>query len=193
MTINAQSLQNKITEFDDVANKEIKPHIISVTESWGNKNITDGIFALKGYTMYRNDRNETRGGGALLYINDIIDQRVCRPLNTNDFGSSVWCWIIEKGGKKTLVGSVYRSPTNTEENDRLILEKISKANEIAGDNRLLILGDFNVPKIDWANKSLAQGARRIEVLTLDFVTDCFLHQHVREHMRYRNAESSQWT
>ena len=55
---------------------------------------------------------------------------------------------------------------------------------------MLILGDFNVPKIDWANKSLTQGARRIEVLTLDVVTDCFLHQHVREHTRYRNAESS---
>ena len=52
-----------MTEFDDVANKEIKPHIISVTESWGNENITDGIFALKGYTLYRNDRNESRGGG----------------------------------------------------------------------------------------------------------------------------------
>ena len=61
-----------------------------------------------------------------------------------------------------MVGSVYRSTDSTKESDELLLKKIEQANEIAGDNRLLILGDFNVPKIDWKGKDLNRGARKIE-------------------------------
>ena len=67
---------------------------------------------------------------------------------------------------------------------------MEKANEIAGENRLLILGDFNVPKIDWENKDLLPGARRIETQFLDTINDCFFHQHVKEPTRFKNNESS---
>ena len=40
---------------------DIKPHILSITESWGAECITDGIFSLDGYTMYRNDRQNIKG------------------------------------------------------------------------------------------------------------------------------------
>ena len=36
MTINAQSLKNKMDEFKSVIDRE-KPHIISVTETWGKE------------------------------------------------------------------------------------------------------------------------------------------------------------
>ena len=183
ITLNAQSLTNKMDEFKLVVT-DLKPQIISITESWGDECITDGIFALDGYTMYRNDRQEIKGGGTILYISNQIDQRVCRPLNVHDFENSTWCWIVGKGGKKILVGSVYRSPNSSPENDVKLLEKIEKANEIAGENRLLILGDFNVPKIDWENKELQLGARRIERQVLDVVNDCFLHQHVTKPTRF---------
>ena len=108
----------------------------------------------------------------------------------HDFENSVWCWIVGKGGRKILVGSVYRSPNSTPANDVKLLEKIEQANDISCDNRLLILGDFNVPKIDWADKDLLQGARRIEIQVMDVVNDCFLHQHVKKPTRFRNNESS---
>ena len=189
ITLNAQSLVNKMSEFKLIV-RDIKPHIISVTESWGQEWHNDGVFSLEGYTMYRNDRHAIRGGGTLLYISNSIEQRICRPLNTNDFENSIWCWIVGKGGKKTLVGSIYRSPNSTPTNDVRLLEKIEKANDIAGDNRLLILGDFNVPKIDWVSKDLTAGARRIETQVIDTINDCFLYQHVKEPTRFKNNESS---
>ena len=67
---------------------------------------------------------------------------------------------------------------------------IEKANEIVGENRLLLLGDFNVPRINWEEKDLKQGARDIEINVLDTINDCFLHQHVREITRRRNEEES---
>ena len=167
-----------------------KPQIISVTESWGKEWINDGIFSLKGYSMYRDDRENKEGGGTLLYISNKLEHRGCKPLNTSDFESSTWCWIIEKGGKKILVGSVYRSTSSTTQNNNQLFDKLVKANDISGDNRLLLLGDFNVPKIDWTEKSLLSGADRIEAQLLDVINDCFLYQHVKKPTRFRNEESS---
>ena len=111
-------------------------------------------------------------------------------LNAEAYESSAWCWIIEKGGKKILVGSIYRTPNSTPENDKLLLKKIEQAYEIAGDNRLLLLGDFNVPGIDWENKGLKRSAKKIDRSMLDVTNDCFLYQHVKEDTRYRNEQSS---
>ena len=190
-TINARSLVNKM----DLLRYEAKKHslkIISVTETWGKEKQADSHFTMKkeNYKMYRNDRNVKKGGGAILYVSSDIEQRSCRPLNTGGYESSAWCWIIEKGGKKILVGSIYRSTSSTPENDTLLLKKIDQAYEIAGDNRLLLLGDFNVPGIDWKDKDLKRGATRIDELMLDVTNDCFLHQHVKEDTRFMNEQSS---
>ena len=88
------------------------------------------------------------------------------------------------------MGCVYRSPNSTEDNDKLLLDKLLLANDIAGDNRLLILGDFNLPNVDWEDWDLRRGARRIEKLMLDVVSDCFLYQHVKEDTRFRNMQAS---
>ena len=45
-------------------------HIISITESWANKDVTDAELELKGYVMFRKDGMGRRGGGALLYVKD---------------------------------------------------------------------------------------------------------------------------
>ena len=46
---------------------EIKPHIIGITESWANNDITDAELGLEGYVMFRKDTMGRRGGGVLLY------------------------------------------------------------------------------------------------------------------------------
>ena len=150
----------------------ITPGIVGVTETWGKERLEEKDFELKDYTQYRNDRSDVYGG-TILYVKQEIEQRVCRPLNTPGFDNSAWCWIVEKGGKKTLVGSVYRSPNSSEENDNLLLDKLLLANEIAGDNRVLIMGDFNLPNIDWVDKDLRRGARRAEVQMLEVINDWF--------------------
>ena len=100
--------------------------------------------------------------GAILYVRNDIEQRSCKAMEAKGYESSAWCWIIEKGGKKILVGSIYRSTDSSPENDELLLKMVEHANEIAGDNRLLLLGDFNVPFIDWKDKDLKRGAKKID-------------------------------
>ena len=73
MTINAQSLKNKMNEFRVLVEKN-KPQIISITESWGEEWISDGIFALKGYTMYRDDRSRMRVGELYFTLATILSK-----------------------------------------------------------------------------------------------------------------------
>ena len=75
--------------------------IISVTETWSHKEKPENTYDLKGYNQYRNDRDDGHGG-TILYVKDGIEQRVCKPLNTQGFENSAWCWLVEKGGKKLL-------------------------------------------------------------------------------------------
>ena len=94
--LNAQSLGNKMNEFEFKVTKVIEPQIISITESWGNEGLDDSVFNLKGYKMYRDDR-ERRGVGALLYIKSELDQRECKALKILNYESSEWCWVIKIG------------------------------------------------------------------------------------------------
>ena len=88
-------------------------------------------------------------------------------------------------GKKVLVGCLYRSPSSLLSNNDNFLKLINQANDIAGKNRLLMLGDFNVPNIDWVNYTTKTGARRIERDFLGAVTDNIMYQHVKENTRIR--------
>ena len=55
---------------------------------------------------------------------------------------------------------------------------------------MFLLGDFNAPKIDWANKRTMPGASNFEKKLLETVEDCYLHQHVGEETRFSGTQSS---
>ena len=66
--LNARSIINLKDELNIMVD-DIKPHIIGITESWANNDITDAELGLEGYAMFRKDRMGRRGG-VLLYIKD---------------------------------------------------------------------------------------------------------------------------
>ena len=49
--------------------EDTDPHIIGMTESWANKDVSD---AALGYVMFRRDRIERKGGEVILYIKESI-------------------------------------------------------------------------------------------------------------------------
>ena len=69
--LNARGILDKKNELDIMVD-EIKPHIIGITESWANNDITYAELGLEGYVMFRKDRMGKRGGGVLLYIKETI-------------------------------------------------------------------------------------------------------------------------
>ena len=61
--MNARSIINKKDELNIMVD-DIKPHIIGITESWANNDITYyAELGLEGYAMFMKDRMGRRGGG----------------------------------------------------------------------------------------------------------------------------------
>ena len=58
--LNARIIINKNNELNIMVS-EIKPHIIGITESWTNNDITDAELGLEGYVMFRKDIVGRRG------------------------------------------------------------------------------------------------------------------------------------
>ena len=63
---NARSVINKLEELELYVHEE-KPHIIGITETWGNSKIENSEISFDGYQTFRKDRKNRIGGGVLLY------------------------------------------------------------------------------------------------------------------------------
>ena len=91
---------------------DIKPHIIGITESWANKDITNAELGLEGYVMFRKDRIGRRGGGVLLYIKDTIPAYEVQLQEEADCNEAIWCNLVT-GHTAVIIGVVYRCPNRT--------------------------------------------------------------------------------
>ena len=69
--LNARSIVNTKNDLNIMV-EDIDPHIIGITESWANTDITDAELGLTGYVMFRGDRIGRREGGVILYVKESI-------------------------------------------------------------------------------------------------------------------------
>ena len=136
-------LKNRKNELDIMV-EEIKPHIIGITESWANNDITDAELGLEGYVMFRKDRMGRRGGGVLLYIKVTIPAYEVQLQEEADCNEAIWCKLVT-GYTTVTIGVVYRCPNITKQNNEKIHIAISEVSK--GD--CIIMGDFNHGNIKW--------------------------------------------
>ena len=159
--------------------EDIDPHIIGITESWANTDITDAELGLTGYIMFRRDRIGRRGGGVILYVKEFIQAYEIKLESEADYDEAVWCKIVS-GNSKLTIGLVYRSP-NINEADNT---KIQNAIKEVSKGECIIVGDCNHGHIQW--KSLeSKGGDDQQFLFL--IQECFLTQHVLEPTRGENV------
>ena len=160
---------NKKTELNIMVD-DIKPHIIGITESWANNDITDAELGLESYVMFRKDRMGRRGGGDLLYINETIPAYEVQLQEEADCKEALWCNLVT-GHTTHSIGVVYRCPNITVHNNEKIHNAISEVNK--GD--CVIMGDFNHGNIKWDSQQ-STGVEDQKLLCL--VQDNFLTQHI---------------
>ena len=172
--LNARSIINKKTELNIMVD-DIKPHIIGITESWANNDITDAELGLEGYVMFRKDRMGRRGGGVLLYIKESIPAYEVQLQEEADCKEALWCNLVT-GHTTVTIGVVYRCPNITIQNN----EKIHKAISEVSKGDCIIMGDFNHGNIKWDSQQ-STGVEDQKFLCL--VQDNFLTQHVLEPTR----------
>ena len=141
--LNPRSIVNKKNELNIMV-EDIDPHIIGITESWTNTDITDAELVLTGYVMFRRDRIGRRGGGVILYVKESIQAYEIKLESEADYDEAVWCKIVA-GNSKLTIGLVYRSPNINEEDNT----KIQNAIKEVSKGEFIIMGDFNHGHIQW--------------------------------------------
>ena len=176
--LNARSIVNKKNELNIMV-EDIDPHIIGITESWANIDITDAELGLTGYVMFRKDRIGRRGGGVIVYVKESIQAYEIKLEREADCDEAVWCKIVS-GNSKLTVGLVYRSPNINEEDNT----KIKNAIKEVSKGECIIMGDFNHGHIQW-NSLESTGIEDQQFLFL--IQDSFLTQHVLEPTRGENV------
>ncbi len=182
MCCNVRSIMNK-GKRDELQHimDEKKIAILGVTESWTHEEIGDAEINIRGYNIFRRDRDfdtggKKRGGGVLLYVrNDLnaieIDDREHKC-------ESIFVCIKILGLGNLIVGVCYRSPNA----GRGEFDELSKVIRKHTENAAIIMGDFNYGEINWETlDASAEGGEFLEV-----IQDCFLTQHVIKPTRDSN-------
>ena len=114
--LNARSIVNKKNELNIMV-EDTDPHIIGITESWANTDITDAELGLTGYVMFRRNRLGRRGGVVILYVKESIQPCEIKLEREADYDEAVWCKIVS-GNSKLNIGLIYRSPNINEEDKK---------------------------------------------------------------------------
>ena len=145
---NAQSLPGKITELEAVAS-DIQPDIIMICESWCNSSISDANLGLVGYELQQelwSDKTDTAngiGGGLVVYSRTGLEVLSCdKNIDFNQYCK----FKLKCDGESYYFYLIYRPPTSGEENFENLCQLVSGAQKNA-----VFVGDFNLPKIDWAS------------------------------------------
>ena len=176
-----------MAELEDVIKKD-DVQIITITESWG-QTWKEASLEIEGFNMYKKHRADgRRGGGCLIYVSKELKSYACKQMENVPGDDSVWCWVKIADGARILVGCIYRSPTSPADNNELIMNQIVKASEVADQNRILLMGDFNVKEINWIEVEATGGEESLPYRFNECIKDCFLHQHVLVPTRYKGEQ-----
>jgi hypothetical protein len=128
------------------------PEIIVVTETWLNDNIPTSLFnCSKFYNVYRLDRQNERlgGGGVAVFVKNTIRSYEIAVPNIGALEALLVAVVVDK--QKLFIGSVYKP--NVADVHLLEPLKLFVDYTTSKRGRHLILGDFNLPGVDWETLS----------------------------------------
>ena len=111
---NCQSGMNKRSEINNLIDT-CKPHVLALTEFGASTAVTDGELGVEGYSLYRGNHSDGKGGpgrGAALYISDSLNHSACPLFDDAGFDCSAWSMVKVSDYKTLLIGVVYRSPNS---------------------------------------------------------------------------------
>ena len=159
---NAQSINSKIDELKVISN-DLDPDIILLTETWCNSTIENAALTIENYkleTDLRKDRCDTAngiGGGLLVYAKQDIRILPYDKFNHSKFNQFCAFSVVTKSDNLNVI-LVYRPPSSGQDNLTELCEILRGT-----DNNTVLIGDFNMPGIDWENAQ-ARDARGRELL-----------------------------
>ena len=178
LIVNFQSLKNKIPDLELLIKTE-EPDIIAGSETWLNPNIYNSEILNTNYNIFRKDRPDNYGGVLLAIKSNIIAEEITTQPNFNI--ESIYCKIITPNSSPLIVGSIYRPPNTNLEYMNNLCSQLTFIKENNKNAVLWIMGDFNLPDINWKNYTIDnhQTNKEINEHFLDTINNINLEQIVK--------------
>jgi hypothetical protein len=163
--------------------------LVGVTETWASEDLGDGELHIEDFNTYRRDRmGEHKGGGVIMYVHESLRSTPYSIPERCDFQESVWCKIQVNDNVKILAGTIYRTQASTDESNYKLLKMLEYVRQQAQVSHLLIMGDFNLPEIDYREFSVQGPDSSYAARFFDTTQDLFLVQNVLETTRFRGTQ-----
>ena len=173
VNLNLQSINNKKAEVLLMLERD-NPDIVVGTETWLKPEVSNAEIFPSCYTIYRKDRADGYGGVILAVKTDFVSELINLPTDDNDI-EAVFAKITLTNDSKVIIGAVYR-PTN---NDLTYAEKLTTHihHVLRKHPKAVnwILGDFNLPDIDWQTRTV-DGHQYLKSINETFLELCFNNQ-----------------
>ena len=145
---NARSLNANFRNIESyISQLEFMFDVITVSETWFAENTHVGVFNISGYELHYVSRNDGRGGGVAIYINETLRYRrvESKCLSVDDCFECLTMEIIINGSKNVIIACIYRKPDSQMEKFTCHLEELF--GKIKNNKVLYITGDFNIDLI----------------------------------------------
>lgn len=157
-----------------------------VTESY----TSPAMLALPGYELFTNfdfgDQRVVGLRGVCIYLRDTLKASVVTFPGTS-FSEHLWIKLKLEGEDVLYAGCIYRSPSGDQHKSvsdlSHLLEQVCDLNP----THLLIVGDFNLPQIDWSQYLCRVPDSHYAAKFFSIVQDAYLFQHVTEPTRFRDG------
>ena len=194
MYTNTDVLLNKMTEIESIAENNLV-HVIAINKILPKKmpdKFTckeDFKFEIKGYKTIPN----YNGRGIIMFIKKGIDYE-----HSTEFDEIFKCSILIKikSVTETIVLSlVYRSPGSTEEENSNLLKYVNILSKTfnSPNNKLILIGDFNLPTINWELECTVHEhedkGKHMDSRFLNCIQENFLFQTVDENTHHRGEQN----
>ena len=137
---------------------------------------------LEGFDLFLSEGDEHKRRVAV-YINEQLKAEEIKIVS--NYHERPWIKLKLKGSDELLVGCIYKSLNSEKEILTLLNKIIIKAPLMKQFSHLLIMGDFNYPKLDWTNWN-SKGDKEGDVF-MESIRDSFLYQHVEGYTRTRES------
>ena len=132
--------------------------------------------------MQKNDER-----GVAIYIHKSMEANLVNVCSNPR--ESIWLEIDLNNNDKLLIGCVYRSPSNTKEQNNNFIEMMKEMTQL-DYSHYLVMGDFFLPKINWNIwESTSANLADIDNRFIEVLRDAFLWQHVNTATRNRHKEN----
>ena len=169
---NVNSLSNKTYYVYDFCVKN-GIDIFAVTETWLLPAVSDSTVNIDGYNIFRNDFISARPKyGVCMYIKNSLKAIIVndQPAYPNSLALFLPAYNLH-------VLTVYRPPSYSQDDNNNL---ISYIRQFSVGKELIILGDFNLPSIQWNRPIADLNLTPTDTLFLDLFTTLGLHQHVMD-------------